>query len=167
VNDHLISTASPEYLSTVEEWFKHRDEMIVLVRYVYCGGNTDIQLIPTFEAFRARLAQLRERDSVIVFRDHKLPLRGTVDDSFIERCLAAIPSGTEYVLVETELTTAGSQSWFHNDSGATHADLRESLDNSRGRAVLVGEYLPWLRDSEGVIAAYVPDSDGVVRPGAY
>jgi hypothetical protein len=32
---------------------------------------------------------------------------------------------------------------------------------------MAGEYPPWLDDSDGIVTVYVPDSDGIVRPGAY
>jgi hypothetical protein len=150
----------------VEEWFRKRRDLLVLIRYAYMAGNRDLEVIPAFEALRTRMARLAPRTSITVFRDHQLPLRGVVDDAFIQACLAAIPDGTEYVVAETGLTTAGGQSWFHHASGTSHGELRDSLERSRGKSVLVGEYPPFT-DSDAVVTAYVPDPDGVVRPGAY
>src|SRR2546421_7398969 len=116
----------------MEEWFRQRREILVLIRYAYAAGNRDFEVIPTFKAFCARLAKLAPRTSITAFRDHQLPLRGVVDDAFIQACLAAIPDGTEYVVAETELTIAGSCSWFHHASGTSHKELRDSLENSRG-----------------------------------
>jgi hypothetical protein len=90
-----------------------------------------------------------------------------VDDAFIADCLATIPDGVEYVIVEAEPRVAGACSWFHQETGTSHKELRESLEEERGEVVLAGEYPPWLDDSDWIMTAYVPDSDGIVRPGAY
>jgi hypothetical protein len=61
----------------------------------------------------------------------------------------------------------GACSWFHQETGTSHKELRESLEEGRGEVVMTGEYPQWLDDSDGIVTAYVPDSDGIVRPGAY
>ena len=162
-----MATTSPEFLSIVEPWFGVKPEVVLLVRYAYAAGNRDIELIPTLDAFRARMASLAPRTSVTAFRDHTLPLRGTVDDAFIARCLGAIPDGVEYIIVETKPKVAGRYSWIHQETGTSHKELLVSLEDERGESVLAGEYPPWLVDSDGIVTAYVPDSDGVVRPGVY
>jgi hypothetical protein len=45
--------------------------------------------------------------------------------------------------------------------------LREELEGSRGVAVAVGLYPPWLEDTEDVISAVVPDEHGAVKSGVY
>jgi len=162
-----IATTSPEFLSAVEPWFGEKPEILLLVRYAYAAGNRDIELIPTLDAFRVRMASLAPKTSVTAFRDHTLPLRGIVDDAFIARCLSSIPDGVEYVIVETKPKVAGSYSWIHQETGTSHKELLESLEGERGESVVAGEYRPWLADSDGIVTAYVPDADGVVRPGAY
>jgi hypothetical protein len=51
--------------------------------------------------------------------------------------------------------------------GESHTELRDDLEDLRGSSAGVGLYPPWLEDTEDVISAYVPDEDGVVRPGGY
>ncbi|MGC1649722.1 MAG: hypothetical protein WA741_28185 [Candidatus Sulfotelmatobacter sp.] len=74
---------------------------------------------------------------------------------------------TEFLVVETVRTTAGRASWFHDEAGESHNELREALEDSRGRHVAVGEYPKWLEDGPDVISGYIPDRDGIVRSGAY
>jgi hypothetical protein len=162
-----MATTSPEFLSAVEPWFGAKQEILLLIRYPNATGNRDIELISTFDAFRVRIASLAPKTSITAFRDHTLPLRGTVDDSFVARCLSAIPDGVEYVIAETKPKVAGSHSWIHYETGTSHKELLESLEEERGQSVVAGEYPPWLDDSDGVVTAYVPDSDGIIRPGAY
>jgi hypothetical protein len=89
------------------------------------------------------------------------------NNAFIESCLFAIPEGSEFLLLETVQRTAGPESWFHFTDGQTHAALCEAIDDSRGSTVAVGPHPPLDDDSTDVISCYVPDEDGVVRPGAY
>jgi len=97
----------------------------------------------------------------------QLTLRGIVDDGFIENCVRNIPEGSEFLVVETAQRTYGRASWIHDVAGETHAELREALEDSRGNAVAVGLYPPWLKHDPDLISSYVPDEDGAVRPGAY
>lgn len=46
-------------------------------------------------------------------------------------------------------------------------ELREELESSMGRPVILGEYPPLLEDGPDVTSGYVPDKDGRIRPGAY
>jgi len=78
-----------------------------------------------------------------------------------------IPEGSEFVVVETVRRTAGQYPWFHDEAGEKHQELRESLENLRGRPVAVGVHPPWLEHSPYVISGYVPDEDGVARTGVY
>ncbi|WP_147263383.1 hypothetical protein [Roseimicrobium gellanilyticum] len=97
----------------------------------------------------------------------QLPLRGVVTDDFISQCLADIPDGPEYLVVELARRTAGSQSWFHFDSGESHEELKVSLEYSRDALVAVGLWPDWLYDNNDVTSAIVPDASGSVKGGAY
>ena len=68
-------------------------------------------------------------------------------------------------MVETSPSAAGSYSWFHDAAGESHDELREALEDSRGKPVAVGEYPQ--DDGPDVISAYVPGRDGTVRRGSY
>jgi hypothetical protein len=61
----------------------------------------------------------------------------------------------------------GEMSWFHNEAGESHAELREALEESRGTPVAVGPYPSRLEDSDDVASAIVPDENGIVRIGVY
>ena len=163
----LTSTTDKEFLTTLKDWLDNHSEIMVLIRYSRAGGNKSFEFFTSFAALSERLHQLRPQDCITAFRRPQLPLRGVVDDAFINECLRSIPDGAEFVVVETVRRTAGRYSWFHDEAGETHEELRESLEASRGNPVAVGEYPPWLEDSPYVISGYVPDEDGVARTGVY
>ena len=112
LTDTLISTASPDFLAIVEDWFRRTPEIVILVPICHAAGCKDIEVMPTFEAFGARLARLQSRTAITVFRDHRLPLRGTIDDAFIQACIATIPDGTEYVVALSIPRTAEGRPGF-------------------------------------------------------
>lgn len=71
-------------------------------------------------------------------------------------------------MFEMTRRTYGEKSWVHWESGESHAELREALENSRGRPVAVGRYPPFcLDDSDDIVSAIVPDVNGIVRIGIY
>ena len=113
------------------------------------------------------MRQLSPQTSVIAFRQPQLPVRGVVDDTFVEKCLSAIPDGPEFLILETVRKAYGRFSWFHWAAGTSHAELREELEDLRGCQVAAGFYPPWLKDSENVISALVPDEHGTVNSGVY
>ena len=163
----IAASTDKRFLGTLEEWIRSQRELLVLIRYPYAGGNKSFEFFSSAAALHERLRQLPPRTSVIAFRQPQLPLRGIVDDGFIESCLRNIPEGSEFVVVETAQRTFGRAAWFHDMAGETHAELREALEDSRGNTVAAGLYPPWLKDDPDVISSYVPDEDGVVRLGAY
>jgi hypothetical protein len=161
-----ISTTDKGFLATLQEWLCGQREILLLIRYCDAAGAKDFEVFLSFDTLAERLHELPSRASVIAFRQPQLPVRGVVDDDFITGCQSSIPDGAEYLI----LTTRRSGDHFSPirwSAGDSHAELREDLEDLRGSFVAVGLYPPWLEDTDDVISAYVPDEDGVVRPGGY
>jgi hypothetical protein len=161
------SATDPKFLGTLESWLRDLPEILVLIRYSHAAGNKDFEFFSSFGTLSSRIRQLAPRTSVVAFRQPQLPLRGLVDECFISSCLSRIPDGSEFLVLETTRRAYGEMSWFHNESGESHGELREALEESRGTPVAVGPYPPQLEDSDDVVSAIVPDENGIVRPGVY
>jgi hypothetical protein len=161
------STTDPQFLATLESWFSDQADILVLIRRSHAAGSKDFEFYRSFQELANRIRELPARTCVTCFRQRQLPLRGIVDDQFIETCLASIPDGLEYLLVETVKRTYGRQSWFHDSAGESHAELRGDLDDARGMPVAVGPYPDWLEDTDDVISAVVQNADGIVQAGVY
>lgn len=138
-----------------------------MTRYSHAAGSREFEFFSSISDLSQRLRQLPRLAYVTAFKQQQLPLRGIVDDAFVTKCLENIPEGSEYLVVETVRRVYGRRSWFHDDSGVSHAELRDDLEESRGVPVAVGLYPPWLKDSDDVASAIVPDEQGVVRLGVY
>jgi hypothetical protein len=161
------SSTDKRFLATLDEWTRSQREILVLIRYSHAAGSKDFEFFSSVETLMEKLSSLPPRTSLIAFRQPQLPFRGVVDDGFITACLSGIPDGSEYVVVDIILRTAGRASWFHHHAGETHVELREELESLRGHTVAAGLYPPWLESTDDVISAVVPDEHGVVAPGVY
>lgn len=161
------TTTDPKFLGTLESWFRSQPEILLLIRYSHAAGSKDFEFFSSFQSLADRIRGLPPLTCVIAFRQPQLPLRGVVDDAFISRCLSGIADGSEYLVVETVRRVYGSRSWFHDDAGVSHAELRDDLEECRGTPVAAGLYPPWLEDTDDVISAVVPDEHGVVKCGIY
>jgi hypothetical protein len=161
------SVRNSVFQSTVARWIAETHEVLAMIRFSASAGSRSFEFFDAFDTFRYRLDQLPLRACVTVFRDRQLSLRGRVDAEFINQVISRIPSGTEYLLVGLELTTIGKASWYRNNAGETHEELREHLEDYSGCLVAVGPYPPWFEDNESVISAVVPGPDGSVHKGIY
>jgi hypothetical protein len=164
---NCVSSTDEGFLNTLKLWLHDQSEILIMIRYSRAGGDKDFEFFTSFAMLSEWLLHLPPSTSVTAYGRPQLRLRGVVDDDFINKCLAAVPDGKEFLLVETVRQTAGRYSWFHNAMGETHDELRASLDNSRGKPVAVGLFPPWPDESADVVMAFVPDENGVVQPGVY
>jgi hypothetical protein len=162
------SAIDPKFLGTLESWLRGLPEIFVLIRYSAAAGNKDFEFFSSFETLSKRLRQLPPSTSITAFRQPQLLLRGLVDECFIASCLSAIPDGSEFLALEMTRRAYGEHSLFHWEAGESHAELRETLEHSRGTPVAVGPYPPfWLEDSDDLVSAIVPDVNGIARIGIY
>ena len=161
------SAQDTSFIATLRLWLRERDELLLMLRYPNAGGCRDYEIHASVESITQRLSAVPPQTSVIAFREPQLKLRGIVTGDFIVTALASIPEDAEFLIVETALTIYGKQSWYHNASGDCRSQLREELESSVGRPVMLGLYPPWLEDGPDVISGYVPDSTGLIKPGAY
>ena len=161
------STTSPHFLAPVRAWIETSEEVLVMIRYSHAAGARDFEFFDSFASLQNRLLSLPSRTCVIAFLSQQLPLRGRVDERFINNAMELLPEGKEWLTVALELTVAGSRSWFHSGDGITQASLREELEDCAGTLMAVGPHPSWLQDSETVVSAVVPQPDGTVVTGAY
>jgi len=165
----LASTNDPTFISTIQAWIELKKEVFALIQFHASAGSKSFEFFHSVDAFKSRFHELPPRTRITVFRDPQLPLRGCVNEDFIQKALAAIPDGAEFLLVALEMITMGKGSWFHDAAGVTHDELVEALrhDYCYGKQVAVGHYPPWLDQNDSVISAVVPNEDGSVTTGMY
>lgn len=163
------TTTSQRFLETVASWIAKYGEVLVLIRLHGGGGNRSFEFFASYKRFTQRLSALPPRASVIVFKEQQLPLRGLVDEDFVIAAMNSIPDGSRWLVVGLTETTAGSQSWFHQTSGFSSNELDNELRDTYcwGQQVAVGIEPDINQVSDGMISGFVPDDDGMTRPGVY
>jgi hypothetical protein len=164
---HLRAANEPDFLQAIAERLSQNDEIFVLIEYSRAAGNKSFEFMRSMTALTERLGQLTPATRITVFMRPQLPLRGCVDNQFIEYCLQQIRDGSEFLVVETEPRNVGDVSWLHHEAGISHQELKDALEDSRGRAVAAGGYPQAVSDGISTITAYVPDSSGNVQMGVY
>ena len=156
------STQDPAFLDEVRQLASNNEEILILVRYVYGAGSRDFVLLDSMTKFSDLLQCCRERDSVTVMKSFNVICRGIVTDDFIVSAIADYESDKSWILIGGD-NYEYTADWAFAES---EAELKEELDARLGNEVcIVSEPDHW--SETDAMTAYVPDSDGVVRPGAY
>ena len=163
---HAAST-DPMFLQTIEAWCSVQPEVLALVRFRCGAGSRDWRLFSSYSQLLEMIQTAPAGACITVFKSPNLPLRGVVDEALIDNCLAAIPDRIEYLMIETVQTVAGKCSWYHYGSGQSHAELKDDLQGSVGRPVVVGYHPSMSAGPTEAVDGVVPDTDGLVRPGPY
>jgi hypothetical protein len=167
----FTSAADSRFLTTLDSWLRTQLEILVLIQYSRAAGAKDFEFFSSFAPLAERIRGLPPETCIIAFREPQLALRGVVDDAFITRCLDTIPNGAEFLVLKLQRSTSGStsgpDSWFHWAAGESHEEMRDALADSRGIAVAVGRYPPWLDENDNVASAIAPNEDGSITVGVY
>ena len=151
---------SPRFLDQVAGWIAQGGEVLVVLRYLRAAGSKDFAFCHTRSEFELLVDTVGIGTDIVVFREPQLPLRGIVDQQFLEAACQAIPDGSEYLLVSKEVK--GDRQVCHFvDIGECHTELRESLNELFGTAAAIGLCPSFcVADHEGLISAAKGGIDG-------
>lgn len=161
------SSGSKEFQTRVKQWIEVSGEILSMFQLANAGGVKWFEFFWDFESFSNRVIEQKPMTLVTVFSCHSLPMRGTVDEQFISTAVATIPDGVEWLVVKLAKTNYGCASWFDHQTGSTSAELESELRDCFSDSVAVGFCPNWFEETESVTTAVVPDSDGMIRLGAY
>jgi len=156
-----VSTTDRTFQQAVEDLLSG-GEILVVVRYVYGAGAREFLFFKDMTEFRTSMTRLRRRDSVVVMKSFRDVIAGTVDTQFIEAAAELCRHGENWVVINYD----ASKFVAKNFSVSSKANLVQELERVRGHRVRIIEE-PNGISAEHSIEAYVPDPDGIVRPGAY
>ena len=142
-----------EFLAQVGGWIDATGEVLVLLRYLRAAGRKDFALCRSPADFGRLVSDAPVGTDIIAFRDAKLPIRGTVDESFMRTLMAAVPDGQEWLVLslETHGDTPLSESAEFDDS---HAGLRESLTGDFwGKEAAGGPCPNWIKEDDDTLVS--------------
>jgi hypothetical protein len=89
------SATDSRFLSIVKDWIEQDGEVYVMLWFVKAAGVKNHYWVSSFEQFQSVLTSIKLPCSVDVYRHPQFPVRGVVDNKFIEYALANIRDGEE------------------------------------------------------------------------
>ena len=110
------------------------------------------------------------KTSVTVFFPGNFIFNGVVDCDTAKRLNDALPSlndeneGMDIVCVDANDVCLDNENYIYLKNPN---QINDWITKNQGRPILAGMLAFWLDNCDNVITVYVPDADGVVRPGAY
>jgi hypothetical protein len=176
-----LSIDSADFLEPVHAAFERYGEMLVLRRLAYtAGADAGWYLVKRVEQWQELLDGGRRKTAYTVILEPELPIRGIAGDELLGEvtCLfdrlgdvmiaVLSPDSAEIGLRSVEWRTKG---WKTKDAEKGLQDSEERIlqlfERHKGARVAVGRDLDVWDEDIVQITGYIPDEDGVARPGAY
>ena len=137
-----MSASIDQYLKIATAWLAESDDLLIMS--IYGAGERDYAFCGTEEAIRdfqdASGADDGDSPMICLYRGHRLPLRGLVDDAFIRDAVAMVPDNTPCVVVRLTPRTGAllGGNWCDN-----HREIDIELRDERGEPVAFGPLPDW------------------------
>jgi len=166
-------TEYPAFLNHVRNSLEQGDALVVVQRLSRCGGAKNYCLLREWDDLEALLADSPAKVSLSVCFPPALPIRGNADDRLtrLTSDLLERQHNNEKTDEGVELIRLDAPDLYLSEDDMicfdTADEINEWFGANPGVPILAGELPWWEDDSERVRTAYIPDSDGKVRPGAY
>lgn len=136
------------------QWLVRDGEVILFVHRPRWAAAGEFALWSDTTALVRHLDGLPPGTDVTVFAAGSiLPIRGRVDEAFVARCLAEIPEGSDFTILERR---AAEQPASAESGGVSHAQLRQELAEAMGSEVLAGLDPSGTPDGPNVATARIP-----------
>ena len=162
VEMELLTTKNKEFRRIACTIIEESGEILVLLRYPYAAGLRDYFVFKSCDEFDRFLHERKPKDSILLFRSFRTIKDGVVTEKFIDDVLPEM-KGANSVDWVAMFPVPNDTRWTYEN---TKEELTEALTAGLGRHVRIFDEPDWF-DEDLVIHAYVPDTDGHVRPGAY
>jgi hypothetical protein len=141
-----------------------------LFRYAYRGGAKDYFIARSDAELDSILKRACARTSITAFFEANFQLNGVADQNLCGKAIELLPSmatafdGVDLIRGDGASTELDRE---HYTCLTKPEEIREWFGNNQGARVLGGAIEFWHDNCARFITVYVPDEDGVVRPGAY
>jgi hypothetical protein len=165
-----VSTNNPKFSALVDDHFENNELIIVLIRYANSAGAKDYLLVRTKDEFDKLLQQLRSKTSITVFFESAFALKGISNAELRNKTKKLFcEEHEEYEGLDIICTDPKLGEKIERDIMFMQKleVIDEWLERHHGYQVFIGTMKFWCDNNKDFLTAYVPDDDGVVRPGAY
>ncbi len=167
----LTSTDNPAFLERVESRIRQGEPVIILLRFNACGGGRAYFIVKNVAEFHQVLQKARRKDALSVFFSQSFPVQGKVSDEledrtikFLEKVLREDEEAIFVIRLDTNEILLGIDGM---KTFTTPKQIEEWFSNNLTVPVVIGILAFWEDDSDQMVTAYVRDSDGEIRRGAY
>jgi hypothetical protein len=121
---------------TLKEWFTSSQELFAELYIPHNGGSGNYYILKDFSQYLKLILSARPGSICFIFRDKQVPLRGKVDDAFIQKALDGLIDGDYYIITDS---SHYPQCISYYGDGNTHQELKQDLLELRGVEVCVGQ----------------------------
>lgn len=176
-----LSTQSPEFSEQVLKALGQNDELLVLQRFPYtAGAGEGWHLINRIAEWQELLVSGKAKTAYTVILERELPIRGIANeqlkseairlfDRLGDLMIGIVTEGESYLPVYSFdwETRASRPRDAEKDLVKTKKKIHQFFEKQQGKKIVAGRDLGIWNEDIAHIVGYVPDTDGVVRPGAY
>ncbi len=165
-----ISTKSPEFLSFVQECLHESSHVVVLLRFANSGGAQDDFLIRNFDGFKKVLHGRSAKTAVTIFSNKSFCIRGIANENNRKKALklwGKLDKKDENLAIIRTDTKAICLRGKYLSFLSSEDSVTDWFKENNGAPFIAGSMCFWEDNSDNAVTAYIPDSDNIVRPGAY
>jgi hypothetical protein len=165
-----VSSTTPEFHELIDRAFANHQPIVLLLRYANCGGMRDYFIARSPTDFQAVLKHAKPKTSITVFFESSFLLSGIADDDLRDRAIGLFPiahaqcEGVYLIRLNLSGVEMDAERCFYAKGSE---EIRDWFERNRGASVTVGTMEYWHDNCSEIVTVYIPDVDGVVRPGAY
>ena len=128
--------SEPIVTQMLQDWFSTSAELFIELDRPYSGASGDFYILNSYPQVEDLMTKASPSAVCFVLRDKQCPLRGLVDDTFIQRALDWLKHGDYYIIIEPN---SYPQTIRFLGDGNTHLGLERELGDLRGTEVWVGQ----------------------------
>jgi hypothetical protein len=165
-----VSSTTPDFHELIDRAFANHQPVVLLLRYANCGGMRDYFIARSPTDFQAVLKHAKPKTSITVFFESSFMLVGTADDDLRDRTVGLFPiahaqcEGVHLIRVNPSGVELDAELYVY---AKEFKEIEDWFERNRGASVMVGTMEYWRDNCSEIVTVYVPDVDGVARPGAY
>lgn len=165
-----VSSNCSAFCDLLDRTFETGELAILLFRYANCGGAKDYFIARSAVEFATAMKHARPKTSVTVFFQTNFKIKGIANDQLCDETVTLLPSVRSHYEGVDLIRLDGPNCDLDDRYFMCAADVNEICQwfmENKGMPVVAGTLEFWHHNCESMVTVYVPDDDGVVRPGAY
>jgi hypothetical protein len=165
-----VSSDCTAFRDLVRRAFASGEFAILLFRYANCGGAKDYFIARSEIELDTVMRRARPKTSVTVFFETNFKLKGNACVQLCELAVEFLPTvhsryeGVDLIRIDGPTCELDAERFTY---ATEPTEIRQWFVENDGAPVVAGTMEFWHDNCREIVTVYVPDEDGVVRPGAY